>query len=137
LQDSLAAGADLTLKPYDVVTAEKAEMVYVNGMVIRVGQIELGERRSLSVSQALTMAGGLTKDAAPEKARILRPVLDTDRRSEIPIDVRKILAGKANDYPLLPNDLLYIPQSPRRGTWERVALIAVPLLPTLVYLGVR
>lgn len=101
---------DILLKPFDMITVEPAERVYINGGVMSTGGLELGPRESISVAKAITLAGGLSPDAQPRKAKILRPVLDTSRRAEIPIDIKDVLDGKVSDYPLLANDVLYVPQ---------------------------
>src|SRR5579871_1948329 len=111
LRESLNPAEDIVLQPMDTISVDKAEMVYANGEVTKVGGVELGERDSISVTQLLAMVGGLGKDAVPEKAKILRPVMNTSRRAEIPVDLKKILAGKQMDIPLLPNDMLYVPRS--------------------------
>jgi polysaccharide biosynthesis/export protein len=134
LRENVNPEEDIELKPFDVITVDRAEMVYITGEVGRTGGFELGERDSISVAQAVTLAGGWQRSAKPKKARLLRPVLDTSRRSEIPLDLEKIFAGKDSDYPLLPNDVLYVPRASRRELWGRVALFAVPLLPTILLL---
>jgi protein involved in polysaccharide export with SLBB domain len=100
----------------------------------KVGGVELGERESISLTQAIALSGGWQRGAKPTKARLLRPVMDTSRRAEIPIDLEKVFAGKANDIPLMPNDVLFVPRASRRELWGRVALIAIPLLPTILFL---
>lgn len=135
LRENVNPAEDIVLQPFDTISVERAEMVYVNGEVGKIGGFELAERESISVVQIISLAGGLSRDALPEKARILRPVLDSSRRSEVPIDITRILAGKDNDFPLLPNDLLYVP---KKSGWKRnagrAALVALPLSSTLIYL---
>lgn len=138
LRENVNPAEDIVLQPFDVVSVERAEMVYVNGEIGKVGGFELGERESISVVQIISLAGGLSKDAMPAKARILRPVLNSSRRSEVPVDITRILAGKDNDFPLLPNDLLYIPRaSGWKKTAGRTALIALPVSTSLIYLLLR
>ncbi len=110
--ESVGSVEDLPLRASDVLTATPKEKVYVSGMVMRPGALDLEDRESLSVSQAIALAGA-TPDAKIEKAVVLRPIMDTNRRSEIPVDAKKILEGKAIDFPLLPNDVLVIPQKRR------------------------
>src|SRR5258708_29861492 len=83
LRDNVNAAEDIVLEPYDVISVERAELVYVNGEVGKVGGIELGERDSVSIAQVLTMAGGFTRDAHRGKVRILLPILNTNRRASI------------------------------------------------------
>lgn len=137
LRDNVNPAEDILLQPYDVISVERAELVYVNGEVGKIGGIELGERDSVSIAQALTMAGGFGRDANRGKVRILRPILGTNRRAAIDVDIKRILEGKDNDFPLLPNDLLYVPRSNKRLLWTGASLIAVPLIPTLLYLGLH
>ena len=138
LRENVNPAEDIVLQPFDVISVERAEMVYVNGEVGRIGAFELGERDSVSVVQLLTMAGGLSRDANPTKARVLRPVLNTSRRAEIPLNVKRIFEGKDSDFPLLPNDLLYIPKA---SSWKRNLgrgmLIAMPIITTIIYIAIR
>lgn len=128
---------DILLRPYDTITAERAEMVYVSGEVGKVGPVELSERDSISITQLLSIAGGLRPDADPKRARILRPVLDTNRRAEIPIDLRRVLSGQASDFPLLANDVLHVPRDPKHKYANAAALVAVPLITTLLWVVLR
>jgi polysaccharide export outer membrane protein len=138
LRDNVNPAEDIVLQPYDVISVERAEMVYVNGNVGRVGGFELGDRESITLVQLIAMAGGLSKDADAEKALVLRPVLNTSRRAEIPINLKKVLRGQASDFALLPNDLLYVPSSSSFGrTAGRVALYAIPIIPTILYFVLR
>ncbi|PWU04522.1 MAG: hypothetical protein C5B51_16585 [Terriglobia bacterium] len=137
LRDNVNPAEDIVLQPFDVISVERAEMVYVNGDVGKVGGIELGDRDSISLVQLITIAGGLGKDADAEKALILRPVLNTSRRARIPINLKDVLSGKASDFPLLPNDMLFIPHNSRKAVLKTAALIAVPLVPTVLILVLR
>jgi protein involved in polysaccharide export with SLBB domain len=103
-----------------------------------VGAIELGERDAMSVAQLVTVAGGLTRDADATKARVLRPVMNTSRRAEVPLNIKRILAGKDSDFPVLPNDVLYVPKaSSFKRNLGRGLLIAIPIVPTILYLVLR
>jgi polysaccharide biosynthesis/export protein len=130
LRDNLNPAEDIVLEAFDVVSVERAEMVYVTGEVAKVGAFELEERDSISVIQALTMAGGLTANARPKTAWILRPVANTSRRAEISLDLDKIMAGKDTDRPLLPNDVLYVPK--KSGTKQNVGRALTIGLPVAI-----
>jgi polysaccharide export outer membrane protein len=128
LRDNLNPAEDIVLEPFDVVSVERAEMVYVIGEVGKVGAFELQERDSISVIQALTLAGGLAPSANGKTAWILRPVMNTSRRAQITLDVQRILAGQDRDKPLLPNDVLFVPKSGLLSAKNvgRAAIIALP-----------
>jgi polysaccharide export outer membrane protein len=137
LRESINPAEDIVLQPYDVVSVERAEMIYVSGEVAKIGGIELGERSSLSVTQALALSGGFTKDANRSRARVLRPVLNTNRRAEIDVDLNGIYEGKVNDFPLLPNDVLFVSRSNQRTILAVVGTIGLSALTPLVYLALK
>lgn len=99
---------DIVLQPYDIISAEQSERIYVTGDVAKSTIIEMGQRGSVSVTQALTEAGGFAPTANRNKVRILRPIIGTNRRSEIVIDMKELLEGRQGDFPLLSNDILYV-----------------------------
>ncbi|MDL5050777.1 polysaccharide biosynthesis/export family protein [Oscillatoria amoena NRMC-F 0135] len=125
LQTSVNAPEDLVLEAYDVISAERAEMIYTTGAIARIGGIELGDRESLSVVQVLSLSGGLSPLANRKVAYVFRPVLDTARRAQIRLDLQKITRGESNDFPLLPNDVLFIPDSRTNALLSRGAQIAI------------
>jgi polysaccharide export outer membrane protein len=109
LTEALDPRQNIEVRPNDVISVPRAAMIYVAGEVKHAGPVVLTERRNISVLQALSDAEGLATDAAPQKTRILRLVPQSERRAEILVDVRKIYEGKANDVPLQPEDILFIP----------------------------
>lgn len=137
LRENINPAEDIVLQPYDVVTVDRAELVYVSGEVTKIGGLELGERSSISVTQALALSGGFTKDANRAKARVLRPVMNTNRRAEIDIDLSGIYEGKVNDFPLLPNDVLYVPRSSERTVLTVAGTLSLALLTPLIYLALK
>jgi polysaccharide biosynthesis/export protein len=137
LRESINPAEDIVLEPYDVVSVDRAELIYVSGEVVKIGGIELGERDSMSITQALALSGGFTKDANRSKARVLRPVLNTNRRAEIDINLNGIYEGKVNDFPLLPNDVLFIPHSNERTILTVAGTIGMATLAPFIYLALK
>jgi polysaccharide export outer membrane protein len=111
LLDARSPQENIEVRPYDVITVPRGELVYVMGQVRRPGGFVLRQRETLSALQALSLAEGLDTAAAPQNARILRTIAGVPQRTEIFIDLRKILQGKGTDVALLPNDVLFIPNS--------------------------
>ena len=137
LRENVNPAEDIVLQSYDVVTVDRAELIYIAGEVAKPGTIELGEREFVTVTQALTMVGGFTRDAKRSDVRVLRPVLTTNRRSEIPIDLTSIYDGKGNDFPLLPNDVLYVSRSGVRTVYTVLGTVALASLSPLIYLALK
>ena len=121
LTENINPAEDIELQPYDVVSVDRAEEVYVQGGLVKTGTFPVGDRDFISALQLLSQAGGLAPNAIPEKAVILRPVMDTARRAEIPINLKKVLSTEGNDYPLLPNDILVVPMKKRKMNGSRAS----------------
>jgi polysaccharide export outer membrane protein len=112
---SLLAGANpadnILILPHDVITVPAAEGVYVLGEVRKPGEVALKDNATISVLQALAGAEGFGLTPAPQDAKIVRQVAGTPERQEIPVDLKKVLAGTAEDIAMRPNDILVIPPS--------------------------
>jgi len=134
LRESINPAENILLQPYDVISVGRAENVYVNGEVLKIAGIELGERDSISVLQALSQAGGFTKDAKRDKVRILRPIEGTNRRTVIEVNAKELFEGKGIDVPLFPNDIVYVPHSYERQFWQTFSSVALPMLPYIIFL---
>jgi protein involved in polysaccharide export with SLBB domain len=92
----------------------------------------MGERDSMSITQALTEAGGFTQFASRDKVRVLRPILGTNRRAEIDIDLKRVLEGKDIDFPLLPNDVVYVARSGKRAVLGPVGTSFLAAMPYMI-----
>jgi polysaccharide biosynthesis/export protein len=107
---------NILVRPYDVISVPKADMVYVIGQVMKSGAFPINEREKISALQALSMAGGLDRMAKPNEARILRQQQDSTNRKEIAINLRKIISGEFPDIPMEPEDILFVPDNtPKRA----------------------
>ena len=102
---------NIAIRPRDVISVPRADMVYVVGNVRKPGGFVLGEKESVSVLQAVSLAEGLDRAAAPQSARILRAKNNTGPREEVLVNLKEILASRAPDQPLQANDILFIPNS--------------------------
>lgn len=118
---------NILVRPHDVISVPRAEMVYVIGQVQRSGGFILNERESLSVLKALSLAGGLDRTASPKNARILRASSGASNRLEIPVDLKTILSGQTRDVPMQPEDILFIPSSLPKKAVIRAAEAAVQI----------
>jgi polysaccharide biosynthesis/export protein len=137
LSQNVNPAENILLQPYDRISVSRAERIYVNGEVIRVGGQDLGERESISIAQVLSESGGFTRDAKKSKVRILRPIENTNRRALIEVDAKDLFAGKGIDVPLLPGDIVYVPRSYSRQFWTAFATYSIPMLPYILYLVAR
>jgi polysaccharide export outer membrane protein len=86
-------------------------MVYVVGEVTKPGGYLLSEHETMTVLQALSLAGGFGRAASPRHAKLLRLARDGSNRTEISFALDQILEGKAPDIPLSAGDIFFIPSS--------------------------
>jgi polysaccharide biosynthesis/export protein len=118
IMEAKTPGENIQIFPHDVISVPKAELIYVTGCVKKSGGFILGERQTMSVLQAVSMAEGLGPAPDPRHAKILRLAPGADQRTELPVDLKRILQGKGGDVPMQGNDILFIPDS----TGKKVAL---------------
>ncbi|HXI38628.1 MAG TPA: polysaccharide biosynthesis/export family protein [Bryobacteraceae bacterium] len=116
---------NISIRPNDVVTVPSAEMVYVVGAVKKAGGFPLNERESVSVLQALSMAEGLGPTPKAQDSKILRTVSGDGEVRQIPVDLRKVMTGKAEDLALRPNDILFVPDSTAKKAGIRAIEAAI------------
>jgi polysaccharide export outer membrane protein len=135
LEDILTArnpAENITVFPEDIISVPRANTVYVIGTVARAGGYILHEKETLSVLQALSLAGGIGPSAAPQNARILRPVAGNGNRIEIPVNLRTVMTGQSGDLALQPEDILFVPSSAPKKAMARAAEVAIQLTTGLV-----
>jgi polysaccharide export outer membrane protein len=116
---------NIRVYPHDVITVPAAESVYVMGEVRKPGEVALKDNASISVLKALASAEGFGPAPAYKEARIVRLVEGTKERKEIPVDLKKILAGTAEDIAMRPNDILVVPPSGPKKAATRAVEAAV------------
>ena len=101
---------NIIIKPHDVITVPRARMVYVLGNVGKPGGYVMTENETMSITQAIALAGGWDKMAALGNTRVLR-ASGGPEREQIPANIKKIMENKAPDLQLRPDDILYVPNS--------------------------
>lgn len=113
--ESVMAGAspenNATILPHDVITVQRVKVIYVVGAVTRAGAFPLNEKENLSVLKAISMAGGVTNTAATGDARVIRGKDDPAKRQELAVNLKNILSGRNSDVPMVPDDVLFVPDS--------------------------
>ncbi len=112
VKDIARAGTEnIAVMPGDTIFVPRADLIYVVGSVTKPGGFTVGEKGTLSALQVVSLAEGLQKSAAADKAKILRIVPGDPTRVEIPVDIKKLMAGRTTDIPLQADDILFIPNS--------------------------
>lgn len=111
--DRLLNQGDMTqnipLQDQDTVFVPQADQIFIFGEVAKPGPYRL-QSKNVSVVEAITMAGGLTRLAASNRTRIVR--LENGKERTISVNVEDIIKGdKKSDIQLRSGDIIVIPQS--------------------------
>jgi polysaccharide export outer membrane protein len=133
--DASDPAENIVIMPDDVISVPKGQVVYAVGSVVRPGGFMLGEHDTLSSLQVLSLAEGFNNTAAPANARILRSIPGSPTRTEIPINLKKLMAGKEPDVPLQADDILFVPTSAAKSISKRTLDAAVQITTGLVVYG--
>lgn len=107
LMDASSPAANTKLEGGEIIRVPAAGQVFVAGNVKHPGEYTITGSTDSSVLKALAFAGGLDSYSS-HTAYIYRLDDSTGRTNEIPIQIKKIIARKSPDVPLLGNDMLYV-----------------------------
>lgn len=122
LADDLSGNVDIL--PGDTVTVPRAPIIYVVGDVGRPSGL-LVDNGTLTVLQALALAGGTNRTAKMNGARIIRK--GPTGMTETQVQLKKMLEAKIPDVTLQADDILFVPISGGRIVAARTFEAAVSL----------
>jgi polysaccharide export outer membrane protein len=125
LLESDDSALNVHVRPGDIVKVPRAGIVYVVGEVQKPGGFVLQNNESISVLQALALAEGPTHTSATGRSRIIRTDPSTGRRTEIPMNIGKILSGRAPDTYLQAKDIVFVPNSAAKSVLYRGSAAAL------------
>ncbi|HKN60324.1 MAG TPA: polysaccharide biosynthesis/export family protein [Candidatus Acidoferrales bacterium] len=125
LLDSADPRYNVPIYPGDIVKVKKAGIVYVVGSVMKPGGFTMRTNEQMSVLKAVALAEGLTSTSSKGHTRIIRTDPVTGERSEIPVDLGKVLAGKIPDMPLKAADIVFVPKSGTKAALYRGSEAAI------------
>ncbi len=100
---------NIIIQPSDVVYIPPADVFYVAGEVRAPGQYQL--KQGITLRQAISLAQGAPFKAKLDKGIIFREDPVTGKFTEVPVDIAAVMNGKKEDMPILPNDVIYVPNS--------------------------
>jgi polysaccharide biosynthesis/export protein len=95
----------------DIVKVTRAGIVYVVGAVKKPGGFTVKGNEQMSLLKAIALAEGLSSTSSKGHTRIIRTDEGSGKRSEIPVELGKILDGKAPDLNLQAADIVFVPNS--------------------------
>ena len=116
---------NVPIEPGDTIVVSKAGLVYVVGNVRQPGGFVMENDRTITVLQALALAQGTGPNAALNAAKLIRKT--PAGPEEVPLPLKKILAAKAPDLQLQPDDIVFVPVSAGMSAGKRAAETALQM----------
>jgi polysaccharide export outer membrane protein len=111
LLNSRDPGLNVPIYAGDIVKVARAGIVYVVGAVRKPGGFTVKGNEQMSLLKAIALAEGLSNTSSKGHTRIIRTDEGSGKRSEIPVELGKILDGKAPDMNLQAADIVFVPSS--------------------------
>jgi polysaccharide biosynthesis/export protein len=115
---------NIEIMPGDTITVPRAPIIYVVGDVGRPSGL-LVDNGSLTVLQALALAGGTNRTAKMGGARIIRKT--PTGMTETTVQLKQMLEAKAPDITLQADDILFIPRSAGKVAAARTLDVAIAM----------
>jgi polysaccharide biosynthesis/export protein len=119
---------NMYLEPGDIINIPQSEIFFVAGEVQKPGSFTMNEGTTLR--HAISLAQGTNFKADMKRGIIFREDSGTGKKKEINVDIAAVMNGKNEDVPILPNDIIYIPNS-------KMKTVTAPLLQALGMNAVR
>jgi polysaccharide biosynthesis/export protein len=110
---------NVAVEPGDTVVVSKAGVVYVVGDVHQPGGFVMENGNDITVLKAIALAQGTNPNAALNSARLIRK--SPEGPQDVPLELKKILAAKAPDPQLQPDDVVFVPGSPGKSAAKKGA----------------
>lgn len=110
---------NVPVEPSDTIVVSKAGVIYVVGDVRQPGGFVMENGNDITVLKAIALAQGTNPNAALNAARLIRK--NPEGPKDVPLDLKKILAAKAPDPQLQPDDVVFVPGSAGKGAAKRGA----------------
>ena len=110
LTDTTSNQQPFWLRGGEEVRVAQAGRIYLLGGVARPGALLVTNDEPLSLLRALALAGGTTPTAST-KAFLLRPAAGGPQKTELALDLKKLMRRQAPDLSLESDDVIFIPDS--------------------------
>jgi polysaccharide export outer membrane protein len=131
-QPDVVLDSAVTVSPGDSIIVPRAGIVYVLGDVARPGGYTMTNNEAqISALQLIARAGGTNHSAVPSSARLIRKTAGGYTAAILPLSAMQ--KGKKADFPLCPDDIIYVPFSYLRNFANQATGIAASVGSAVVY----
>ena len=130
-----SSAANIPIFPGDTIVVSRRGSIYLIGAIKINGAIPLQQNTPLTMLQVLSLSGGTTSTARMSDAHLVRTNGVT--RTEVKIDMKKILNGKAPDPILQADDIIIVPNNALKAAFSLGGLSAVVAITTSLFYILR
>ncbi|HMG84962.1 MAG TPA: SLBB domain-containing protein [Terracidiphilus sp.] len=124
---------DRTVSPGDRVLVRACGIAYVGGNVLKPGAYSLCGSPNMTLSEVMTLAGGIAPNASASKTYLVRAQPDGTKVVE-QIDLKKVLTSRVGDPIVHEDDIIYVSPSPLKEILKGALAFAISLAPSALYL---
>lgn len=131
LSDILEGKENMVMRPGDIASLLKSDVVYVYGNVTEPGRVEIKE--PITLTQAIATAKGLKSASDKDKVKVLRQKAGSMEREEFTYDLDDIISRKTPDPFLEPNDVVAVNTDKTKEIFNGIGKSLTQGLPGLFY----
>ncbi len=117
----------------DRVLVRACGLVYVGGNVLRAGAYSLCGSPNMTLSEIMTLAGGVAPNSAQNKTYLVRAQPDGTKVVE-QIDLKKVLTSRVADPIVHEDDIIYVSPSPLKEILKGALAFALSISPSVFYI---
>ena len=131
IKDVLEGKQNLVMRPGDMVSVLKFDVIYVYGNVNKQGQITIQE--PITLTQAIASSEGLKPATKRDKIRVLRQKQGSTEREELVYNLDDIDKRKAQDPFLEPNDVVAVSEDTTKSILRSIGKSLTNGIPSIFY----
>lgn len=124
---------DRPVQPGDRVLVRACGIAYVGGNVMKPGAYSLCGSPQMSLSEVMTLAGGVAPNSATSRTYIVRSQPDGTKVVE-QVDLKKILTSRVADPIVHEDDIIYVSPSPLKAVLKEAVTFTLATTPSLLYI---
>jgi polysaccharide biosynthesis/export protein len=124
---------DRPVSPGDRVLVRACGIAYVGGNVLKPGAYSLCGSPNMTLSEVMTLAGGIAPNSSSNKTYLVRTQPDGTKVVE-QIDLKKVLTSRVADPIVHEDDIIYVSPSPLKAVLKSALAFALSISPSLLYL---
>jgi polysaccharide export outer membrane protein len=124
---------DRPVYPGDRVLVRACGIAYVGGNVLKPGAYSLCGSPNMTMSEVMSLAGGIAPNSAANKTFLVRAQPDGTKVVQ-QMDLKKILTSRVADPVVHEDDIIYVSPSPTKEILKGALAFALSISPSLLYL---